>query len=448
MYAPNASQALVVGRYTGMGTDVTDSLESLTITAVDPRRQLAERVGGYLEESTSVIRLHRDPLNMLRRRQIGHRFDVVIVQPGHLDSYRTGRLLSVDNLVLFRSVMADSSVIMVELPFDTDRYVTDGDARVLRIVTASMQAAFPQVAVWPGETTLVFASAVARMAIPLDSLIDRLNRLPFDPLYVTDVNLTDRLGEWKVQRLREALAAPASPNTLELPVLPYVQAWHRAHRSHVDRFLVTNLLDRPAWLLLLPLAALAFFGRLLRDSDRRRQFGLFLYVVAGAVSLSLELTSFYVYQSMAGSLYAELAVLVGAFMLGLALGTYITYRSRSGVSAQFGLGLLVVSTVVFALTYDMIVPQALLVYHTLFLLAAAMGTGAVFVGATRRYYEERSYANRGLGYGAELAGSAVGAVVSSTLVLPVIGLTPLLWSLVGLLVLGLIGCLLTTRVRA
>ena len=74
----------------------------------------------------------------------------------------------------------------------------------------------------------------------------------------------------------------------------------------------------------------------------------------------------------------------------------------------------------------------MLVYHLLFLFVTALATGGLFVAATNRYYYGRSFRTRGLGYAAELAGSAIGALTAITILLPILGL---IWLLIAVTVL-------------
>lgn len=160
------------------------------------------------------------------------------------------------------------------------------------------------------------------------------------------------------------------------------------------------------------------------------------------MSLSLELLSFYLYQSMAGSLYSELAAIVGAFMLGLAVGTYGARRANSPALAYPALALMGAAVVIFLLSYDAVRPSMLLVYHVLFQFTVAIATGTLFVAATVRYYPDREDRNRGAGYAFELVGSAFGALLTTSVLLPVIGVQWLLLAICGILLLGLAGTFL------
>ena len=326
--------------------------------------------------------------------------------------------------------------------YDTDRYVTDDTRELLSIIVKTLSDSFGSVAMWPGTRTLLLASDRASLDLPYDTLMTRLSDLSYQPEYVSDNYLIDRLNEFKIERLRDRVGGGTLTNSVVEPLLPSYQLWFRAKADRTDRELMKWVLRRPLWLFGLPPLILAFLAWTLRRRHRRDRFGLFLYFTAGVVSLSLELLSFYVYQSTVGSLYSEMAVLIGTFMLGLALGTYVASKTARPGLGRLSLATLLAATILFGLTWSSVDCRLVLVYHLLFLLVVALATGSLFVAATRRYYADRENPNRGAGYACELAGSALGALLTTTVLLPVIGLHWLLVSLMILLAVGLVLSLL------
>jgi hypothetical protein len=179
--------------------------------------------------------------------------------------------------------------------------------------------------------------------------------------------------------------------------------------------------------------------------NRRRKFGLVLYFIAGWCSISLELITFYLYQTSAGSLYSELSFLIGIFMLGLAAGTYLSvkfYRENMEFPALL---MMLSATILLFATYEKISVGAHLYYYGLFLLTIALSTGSLFVAASDRYYYGKANANRGLGYAVEIFGSSLGALTITTILLPILGLYWLLIAMVILLGLILMGAMLIPR---
>jgi hypothetical protein len=275
--------------------------------------------------------------------------------------------------------------------------------------------------------------------LPYDSLISRFDRLPYQPKYVNPDYLIDRLNDFKIERVHEAVQKTAIVNSLERPLLVNYQALYRAMTRKTEEPIVKSFVEDPYLAVMPPIVIILFFLLSLLGRRKRRNFGLFLYLLAGLVSLSMELISFYIYQSLAGSLYSEMGILIGAFMLGLALGTWYSIRLGGARLEYPALLLLLTAAVVFLATYGRVSPSILIFYHILFLFTVAVATGSLFVAATDRFYFGRSRTNRGLGYAFEIIGSSIGALFSVAIFLPLIGLQWLIGSFIILIALSLGG---------
>jgi spermidine synthase len=346
-------------------------------------------------------------------------------------------------LTEIKASLMPGGIVYLPTRYDTDRYITTEQKELLSIIYNVLRESFNHVTLWPGSMTLLFASDVPVLDIPYDSIISRLADLEYAPQFISENYLYDRLDEFRMERLREAVSYSEQVNSLDRPLIPHYQMMYRAKATAFDRDVISLILGKPVWILGVPLLVLLFFVVTSATRAKRKRFGLFLYFTAGLVSLALELISFYVYQSTAGSLYAEMAVLIGAFMLGLAFGTYYSMHMGRWHLEFPALLMLLVATLMFLVTYDHIKPQVFLFYHICFLFVVAVATGSLFVAATNRYYPTTSETNRGTGYACELIGSSFGALFSTTILLPVIGLWWLLASLIMLLAVAFGGAFLT-----
>jgi spermidine synthase len=442
LYYPSAKRILYIGRPEFGVAQLADSLQTVRVTALDPRGKLTAVLGNIIPTQGNDVVIQDDPMAYLTTHSVMPRYDIIIVNVGEPDSYRAGRFYSQRFFGVINNWLADDGILLIPTTYDTDRYIAPEKQDVLAVVHQTLALSFPHVGVWPGTMTLFMASRDRDLNLPLDSLSARLDRLDYTPQYVTAASLRSRLGMMSVQRL-DAAVAGGKPQTITRPILPHYQALYRSLTDSADRALLHALMRRPWWLIVLPALILCVFVVMLRGSQSNERFGLFLYFIAGLVSLSLELISFYVYQTMAGSLYAELAALIGAFMLGLAAGTYYSHRIGGGPLEFPALIMLAAAILIFMGMYDRIGTDAVIYFHACFLFVTAVATATLFVGATNRYYGDMLAANRGTGYAWELIGSSVGALLTLTLLLPTIGLTWLLIGLILVLALGFAGAVIT-----
>ncbi len=367
-------------------------------------------------------------------------FDIVIINPGTFDTYKSGRLVTPS---FFEHLWLNpGGVVVIPTGYDTDRYISDEQGEILSVIKNVLSERFAYVETWPGTSTIFFASDSSRFGLPYDSIVARIDSLAYTAQFVSGDYLGDRLGELKRGQLRAAMAMSDAVNSVNKPILPYLQALLRSKVNSIDHVVISEILTQPLWLLIFPVLIIILFVTSVFPGSAKGRYAMFLFFTAGVVSLSLELISFYVFQSYAGSLYWALAILIGAFMLGLSLGTAIVYRIKSDRVSGFALSLLLILTVGFLLTFELGTFVSPVFYHACFLLLAAAATGALFVGATRLYYGRKSKENRGAGYALEIAGSSLGALFSTAVLLPVIGLNYLLIGIAGIIALALVGFVL------
>ncbi|PKK82626.1 MAG: hypothetical protein CVT49_12815 [candidate division Zixibacteria bacterium HGW-Zixibacteria-1] len=443
LYKPDSKNVLYIGRAEFGVMQLADSLTGVKLTALDPRKELSEAINQFIPPVAGLNRIDDDQLSYFLKHQIISKYDIIILNPGEPDNNKVSRLLTAEFLNQTKGSLEDHGILFYPAPYDTDRYISPEKSILLAALYNTFKRAFNYVILWPGETTLFFAFDDSLLNISSEQAILNSDSLSYKPQYINSIYLPDRLEELKIARLEKALQASLRANTLNRPIIPYYQAVYRSTADGLDRKLIPFILGNPQFMIILPALILALLLILIMRRRRRRAFGLFLYFIAGLVSLSLELISFYIFQSTSGSLYSEMAILIGSFMIGLALGTYYSLRINKENLEYPALLLMLTAIVVYYATYNSIGTSFALIYQICFLLTMAMATGSLFVAATDRYYYGKSESNRGLGYALEIIGSAIGALTAVTILLPLIGLQWLLISFIILLVISLIGAIIT-----
>jgi spermidine synthase len=443
-YKPEAKEVLVFGR-TEFGIEqIAGKLANIELTAVDPRQLLSSEIDGS-SPNIRVTKVVNDPLAFVSRGGNMQLFDIIVVNAGDFGSFRGSRLVTERFLNAAKQLLSPNGILYLPTHYDSDRYITSHEAKLLAAIYNTVRNTFRRVEIWPGNMTLFLASDKAAFGIPYDSLVSNLSSLNYVSQYINDNYLFDRLSDVKKERLRGSVGSSSEINSQNKPLLTHYQALYNSKLSNLDSRIASFVLEQRWWHIAVPMLVFVFFIATISRNRQRRSYGLFLYFVAGLISLSLEMISFYVYQTQAGSLYSELAVLIGVFMFGLSAGAYVTYKTMAKHADISALLMLSAATLIFVVTYQSVPTVVLLTYHLLFLLTVALGTGSLFAAATRRYYELDPERNRGAGYAFELVGSAIGAILPTVVFLPTIGLTWLLVSVLLILTSAMAGCLLTLR---
>jgi len=443
LYNPQAQNILFIGR-TELGIrQLAYNLPNLKITALDPREPLSSALDRIIPPGRLVQRLADDPVAFLARRNILTKYDIIIINCGEPDNYKNSRFLNDNFLMTASTLLKEGGVLFYPSKYDSDRHISPDKAEILSIISGSLKKAFAHISVWSGEMTLFFASDKPLFDLPVDSIIARADSLGYRPQYISADYLIDRFQRIKTDRLNDALKSSTEINTLGKPNLIYKQAIFRSKIDTIDRAIIPLVFKENIWIVILPAVILAILVLTIMKRQRRRLYGLFLFFAAGLVSLSLELISFYVYQTSAGSIYSEMGALIGIFMLGLSLGTFISLRMDNDHLEFPALILLLAGALVFMATYSNVNPKAVLYYYLFFMFTIAIGSGSLFVAAANRYYFGRPESNRGLGYAFELAGSSIGALVPTMILLPLIGLQWLIISIIIFLLVALLAAILT-----
>jgi|GEM_PF-371949 len=203
-----------------------------------------------------------------------------------------------------------------------------------------------------------------------------------------------------------------------------------------EKDLLVNARGLRLWHLVVAITILVGLWLLIRKRTPAwtRRAAITAVAVQGTAEISLEILIILGFQSVYGSSYLEIALVVAAFMGGLAAGSWY-YGARAakkalddrqnivnilGFTAVLAIGL----TPVFYLVgkWGVLFPD--LPIHALFLLLAGLAGlagGLQFPAAVRLLEETGRPRAAGLLYGVDLVGSAVGAVAVSVLIIPLMG---------------------------
>ncbi|MFH1685982.1 MAG: hypothetical protein ABIE70_00495 [bacterium] len=423
---PEAERIFIDGSVDGLVAAITKGHNRRELVICDPRRKVQRFWQDLAPAGTRLTRISDDPLSYLGRQQGRETYDIIILRPGPLDTYTGGRLLNRSALQQIKGQLAADGLLSIILPYDTERYLSQATQAAVATVYHTVADVFPGVGCWPGTSTIIWASTDRELSIPVDTLTARLAAMPYQPRYVRDDYLIDQLSPMPSERLLAAISKPTRTNSRERPTLMSIHLQHQAQTKPLAQALVSPL--SKTWLgpILIALLALVVLGPLCRARIPTNSMGRSLLLLAGFGSIAVELVVVYLYQSTAGALHTDLGVLFGAFMLGLALGTYtsITYPLRS--RPAWGVGLLLLVIVLLATTWHLITADTALVYYSLTLVTLGLATGSLFVVGSSLMYGDRFDANRGVSYAWDLVGSAAGALFTLTILLPQVGVTGIL----------------------
>ena len=377
------------------------------------------------------------------------RYDAIIVDVPDPQTAQLNRFYTEEFFRMARAHLEPEGLVAIELR-SSEEAISPDLAEFLRSIRRTLGAVFPNQAVIPGETIHFFA---ANQPDVLTSdpqvLVARLRERRIKAQYVREYFIPYRMAPDRMQQVEAELApTAATPVNRDFTPIAYAfdvvlwsaqfkssyAAWFRAAEhvgfGRVAGFVVVALLAGVALIVILP-----------RRERRERAAAGSCVAAAGFTLMALEIFLLLGFQAVFGYVYTELAILIGLFMAGIALGSWVAMRR--GAAGGWRL-----AAVQFLLALS--APALLVVVSFSGRLALAMGTAAqvlfpglaalagmlggyqfvVAAGIFVRQHGRRA----GLGalYAIDLLGGCAGALALSTFLIPVFGFWKTSWLAAGI----------------
>jgi spermidine synthase len=376
-------------------------------------------------------------------RDTGDLYDVIMVCLPPPRTLQLNRFYTEEFFREAKDRLAEGGVLALQAP-GAENYLSDDLRALLACLRNSLERVFARVIAMPGETVGFFASEdSASLTLEPSVIIERLRARGVRTAYVREYYLPFRLAPDRVADLeRETRPQVGTPvNRDFLPAAYYLDfiRWGAKFGPSYGGFLTAvariPYVGLGGFCLAVGLAGVGLVGFWKRGPRGRRIALAWAVASMGLTLMGLQIFLLLGFQATYGFLYQQIALLIGAFMIGMALG------SRIGLQAKRGEGLLLVLQLLLSLW-----PPALyLVFHFMAgresaglayvafpLLSAVSGGlgGCHFAVASRLYFPVAAWrASRGFLYSLDLLGAALAAILVSGLLLPVYGFARTAWVL-------------------
>jgi spermidine synthase len=439
---PDPREVLLVGG--GVAGDVREILRHpaarVTYVELDPllieaaRAHLPPEDGAALDDPRVTMVLTDGRLYV---KQAKRNFDAVILDLPEPATGALNRFYTREFFEEVRAVLAPGGVFALGLP-SAENYWSPELARRNGSVYHTLRAVFPQVVVLPGEHNFFLASDGSLETGPA-VLARRLAERGVEtrwvtPEYVAYVFTTDRFAG-----VQAKLAATAGVRTNRdlAPICYYYDLALWLSRFYPstgsgqapilrDAFERAGLLN--LWWVAVPLGMAVVLVRW-----RRREWSIpFAIATIGLAEMALEVVILFAFQVLHGTIYAQVSLIVTAFMAGLALGGAAGQRvavsgqqlagsgwggRRALVAVQLGVA---IYSGVFPLVLSLPISTPTLLFPLLALVAGAL-TGTAFPLAVALMRGSPARAAGAL-YGADLVGGCLGALLGAVLFVPLLGI--------------------------
>ena len=356
-------------------------------------------------------------------KQTPEKYDVVIIDVPAPATAQLNRFYTMEFLKEVKRVLAREGVVGFSLG-KYENYVSPELARMLSSACRSAKQSFRDVLVIPGSRVFFLASDGPLYA----DIAGRIEQRHIKTKLVNRHYLEGMLTADRMADLASATTQPAAMNRDFSPILYYYHLRHWMSQFNFQLGLMQVGL----------LVLLGFYLVRLRGSA-------FILFASGFAASALEVVLLLAFQVLCGSVYHQVGVIVTVFMAGLALGALIS--NRFSISGFGRLSLLALGIAGYAVLLPFVLPllsrmggsaaSLALVKGMIALLTLVLAVlvGMQFPLANRLEFDGTAAGASRL-YTADFVGAFLGALLSCTLLIPLIGVFGVCWLTAGLNVAG------------
>ena len=435
---------LLIGGGAGglVGEALKHPLKRIDYVELDPL--IIEMAGTYLPEEYSAplsdprVKIENtDGRFFIKGTEM--RYDCIVIDVGDPYTAQLNRYYTHEFFEEAKRVLKPGGIIAFGLT-SSENYINKELKDFLRSIYATLKKSFKDVLIIPGETAY-FLAADKEGILTHDYIIlmERARSRKIDLQYVREYYLSSRMSPQRIAYIKNMVTnRPGAKINYDFrPVAYYYNTafWTTMFRESF----FTNILKwadaKRVWAVIFVLYGLVtLFGMF--NALRKRSFERMVLVSlagAGLTSMAVQIIIMLAFQVVYGYLFYKLSVLLALFMAGLVLGGWCSVRIIPGL--KDARPAFILNQCAFSL-YTLI--MAFLSWQNMvFILLPAL---AGFVGgfqfplANYIYKKGEAAAGKaaGLTYGIDLAGSCLGALLTASFLIPLLGIPQSCLALAGL----------------
>jgi spermidine synthase len=452
---PHPRSLLLIGG--GMGGALAQALkyDSLRIdyAELDPelirigKSYLPETEVSSLENPRVVIHLVDGRLYVRQNLESDQpaRYDVIILNLPDPSTAQLNRFYTAGFFSMVRTALNPDGVFSFRVT-SAENYISDELGLYLSSLFRTLASVFEEVKVLPGGNAIFLASRKRNVLFDdWQTLVSRLKQRSVRTSFVNESFLPDRLSAERLALIDDALLGERGKANSDLePVCYFYNSilWSKQFKS-VEKPLLLCLsgVKRLWFVVALGFAFVLVFLLSLSSRSRSSKLALATILVAGFTSILVEIILVLCFQILYGYIYSMIGLIFTLFMLGLFLGAAIiqrralrreiSFRILTGVQLLQVVFLLVLLILIRILAGTSIPETAIAVILLLMISASGFLGGMLFALGNHLFVSRRSTRMAGTGYAVDLFGSALGSLLASAILIPLLGMPTLLGFMVS-----------------
>lgn len=419
------------------------SIQSIDYVELDPalmdlaRKNFTE-IWLDLQTDPRIRIHHRD--GRLFLKQSGQKYDLILIQLPDPRTAQLNRFYTVEFFRLCAQKLNPQGILSFQISA-SENYISDALAEFLKCLHHTVKQAFAYSSILPGQSAHFFASNYPNVVdLNADTLLHRLKIRRIKTEYVREYFIPFRLSPERLHEIQKRIEPDGQTrlNSDFSPVAYYydMMLWSRQFSAFSTALLANARhisFPKISGVLAIALLLLTIITRWKMPACSYQKFiCMFSVTVMGFSSLGLELLMLFAFQALYGYVYFQLALIIAAFMCGMAIGGWLSLKSQIFFYDRKVFRLLaLIHVLIAAVSFLLLISARLSLpdfwFQLFFILYGLIGgavCGCEFPLVNSIYFNviKTKPANAGILYAFDLAGALLGALTISAMIIPLYGL--------------------------
>ena len=399
----------------------------------------------FLKDPRLTI-FHQDGRLFIKRRNVASNFapyDSIIVYLGDPYTAQINRFYTLEFFQEVKSCLASGGVFSFSLS-SAENFLNIEQQQFLSSIHKTLNRVFSQIKVIPGDTAYFLATdKKGILTYDYQELVRRLKERGIQTKFVREYYLFAKLSTDRVAYLEGRIRAKKAKLNRDFHPISYyydMVLWSTYFARPWRKFL-SWVNEKNIWAFFSLAYLFILFVSFWRRNRPRAKRGAVLLAVSttGLTELSFQVVILLAFQIIYGYLYYKLGIILTSFMVGLALGSWLITKKLEYLLDDYGL---FIKTQIAISIYPLILPLVFfalnkacantsinwlgsnVVFPLLPIISGFVG-GFQFPLANRIILKKADTIGRvsGLTRGMDLLGSCLGALLVSTFLVPILGIT-------------------------
>jgi len=418
-------------------------IKQVDFVLIDPKSiEIAQR---FLPDLTKILKDER--INIIYKdgrlflKQAANKYDVIII---NLPDPQTALINRFYTLEFYQSVqqkLNDNGILSFSMT-SSENVLSEEESIFLNCLYRTMQNFFPEIVLIPGNSIHFIGSLFpGLLTSDPDVLIQRLHQRQLPTIYFREYYIPYRMTKERMKYATERVAQSQAniinrdfhPIGYFYSIILWLTYFHRNLKSVVH---FVNQVDFSLVLIILVSIILSFLIWLTikrRGKGRVNRSIILTIMITGFSAISLEVLIILGFQAIYGYAYYQLALIMSGFMIGLMMGSWKSLRLIKANKSNFNYFILfqIILTIYTLITAGVLIglskiilPAIMIQVVFLFLIIGAGFIGGYqFPLANHLIFQgkENIESIGGRLYATDLFGSVIGALLTSTILVPILG---------------------------